>query len=104
MPYSLQQKHIDNPVEVLIEKDGNIDKISVKVENLTSDQCKQVFGKTHIRNMPEQRAWIESQKQSVAIAKVEPEVVPYYISGKKITFRKSCVMTKRELKRILDMI
>jgi hypothetical protein len=101
MPYSLQSKHIDDPIEVLIDKDGGADRLLVKAENLTPDQCRQVFSKTHIRGLSEQRAFIESEKQATAIAKIEPEQTPYYITGGKITFRKSCVMTKRELQQIL---
>jgi hypothetical protein len=101
MPYSLQSKYIDEPIEVLIEKDGGTDRLLVKAENLTTDQCKQVFARTHIRGLSEQKAFVESEKQASAIAKIEPEQTPYYITGGKITFRKSCVMTKRELRQIL---
>ena len=104
MPYSVQEAYIDNPISVTVACNGNADVLLVKAESLTSDQCRQVFAKNHVRDAGEQRAWIESERQKKSIASESPEVLPYSVVGGKVTFRRNCTITKREMKQILSIM
>lgn len=59
LPFSEQQKAYECGVEILTDK-GDI--LKVKTEDLTPILQKQVFAKGHIRDIPAQKAYIESKK------------------------------------------
>ncbi|MFA7184591.1 MAG: hypothetical protein WC082_06860 [Victivallales bacterium] len=59
LPYSEQKTAIEGCVEVLAQ-DGTC--LKVKSENLTFQMIKQVFARNCIRDVPAQKAYIESQK------------------------------------------
>lgn len=98
--YNTQEKYIDSPVEVLIANSQDV--LLVKIDNLTPYQCRQVFCRGHVATLPEQRAWIESEKTKTIDKK--PETLPYSIVGRKITFRRGTVITVAEMKKILGAI
>jgi hypothetical protein len=54
-----QKRALDEPLPVLTA-DGS--ELLVKLENLTPEQVAQVFARDHIRDIPAQKAWIESEK------------------------------------------
>lgn len=64
LPMPDQQKFIEGSIEVLTE---NGETLLIAGQNLTQDQFRQVFNRTHIRSLEEQKAWIESQKTKQAI-------------------------------------
>ena len=59
LPGSTQRKAIEEGVEVLAS-DGS--PLIVKAKNMTADQSRMVFARDHVRDLPEQRAWVESQR------------------------------------------
>lgn len=62
--YREQKLYSENPIELIVLKpDGDTDMLSTGVQNLTPEQCKQVFAKGHIRTQSEQRAWLESERK-----------------------------------------
>ena len=65
LPLPDQQKFIEGSIEVLTE---NGETLLIAGQNLTQDQFRQVFNRTHIRSLEEQKAWIESQKTKQAIS------------------------------------
>lgn len=98
MPYAIQEKYSVEPVPVLISKG---EKLLIDIHNLTPDQTAQVFNGKEIRELPAQRAWIES----LAVAKeVKPKRVdsPYRISsGKLIVMVAGTTFTRKELAKLL---
>lgn len=96
MPYQLQVKHSNEPVQVTV-RDGSV--LLVDVRNLTSDQASQVFAKDRIRTAAEQRALIED-KIAIEPASVERANLPYRIVGKELVVMTACRFTTTDLLRI----
>lgn len=69
LPYSEQKKAIEDSIEVLAQ-DGTC--LKVKSENLTFQMIKQVIARDHIRDIPAQKAYIESQKTIKEIKSKKP--------------------------------
>jgi len=105
MPFSVQEKYLGEPIELLILKDDeSTDKLKVSVHDLTPKQAAQVFDRDCVRSLPAQRAWLENERaRTVAIAKPVPQF-PYRISGRRVTFFEGCTLTAQELARILSQI
>jgi hypothetical protein len=60
-----QSKIIDNGTDLLLPSGETL---LIKASAMTNDQSRQVIASDHIRNLSEQKAWIESQKTKQAIA------------------------------------
>ena len=52
-----QKKAIDQTIPMLL---SNNDTLQVKIDSITNKQAEQLFANDHIRDLSEQRAWIES--------------------------------------------
>jgi hypothetical protein len=63
LPYSEQVRHLDAPVEIIVETDAGPDTMSVQVKHLTRLQAEQIFAKDHVRNLAEQRAWLMDRRE-----------------------------------------
>lgn len=106
LPLSEQTKALDAPIEVLCI---NGDKLKVAIDNLTKQQVDQVMSSSGIRDIPAQKAYIESQKQSLDInKKINPDPVittqkKYFITRGKLHVGKVS-FTKAELLNILQEI
>jgi len=102
LPPLLQTQVIEQGVD-LLSSDGSA--LRVKLESLSLRQCAQVFGPDHVRDLGEQRAWLEQQKGEPAKAVKADE--PYRITNKGLTvFRGSLepiVFTWAQLSRIARM-
>lgn len=70
MPLNTQKMIIDGKMP-LLTTDGS--ELLVRLDNITPEQAKQLFAYDHIRSLPEQRCWIESQRKTPT-ATVQPEV------------------------------
>jgi len=97
LSYSTQERVFAHERFELLTSDG--EKLNVDLLEVTGDQADQLCDGTKIRNISEQRAWLESQKSKNAGD--DAELLPYVISGGKITFRRGVSLTKVELKRLL---
>jgi len=107
-PYREQKLYAENPVKLLVYKDNDTATLIVRIDALTHDQVRQVFAKNHVRDLGEQRAWIESQRKK-AIEKAITETsslqeAAFIIKGKRIIFRKGCELTASELAGLLARI
>jgi len=93
-----QRHYCENPVKVAV---GDGDHICVHVDKLTSDQVKQVFYRGAVRDLPEQRAWIETQKARAARQKlaIEKEAAKGKAKAKKPAAKKSRVWLSGNPKR-----
>lgn len=73
LPMSEQKSAIDQPIALLV---GSGDKLLVKIDAITADQAEQIFARDHIRNLEEQRSWIESKRSRVKIsAKTDAPII-----------------------------
>lgn len=70
LPFSEQKQALENGIEYLTSK-GDV--LKIKTQNLLPEQIAQVMAGNHIRDIAEQRAWIETQKNKNSI---EVEYVP----------------------------
>lgn len=104
MSYSEQEKYHTAPVELIVSSDDGYDVLKVRVDDLTSPQCRQVFAQKIVRDAGAQRAYLESQKREAVLHGKDIEEIPYSVVGGKIKFKQDCVLTKRELKQILQMM
>lgn len=101
MSITEQKQALDNGTEVLLA-DGDV--MLVKYDNMTQEQARQVFAATHIRDIAEQRAWMESERNSRHMA-IPLEASPVYqIRGKKLYVNRRISFTADELRRLLKQL
>jgi len=99
LPYSAQERVFNKERFDLLLLDGQ--KLKVSPLDCTPEQAEQLFDGPIIRDIPAQRAYLETiTRQSKKIPDAEP--LPYVISAGRITFRKGVSMSKAELKRIFE--
>lgn len=60
LPYNVQERILTDDYVVVLTSDGS--NLKVPIDCLTPDQVKQVFDKSGVRDIPAQKAYIESQK------------------------------------------
>lgn len=105
MPYSQQEAYSKAPIPVLVCKNNDeYDTMLIKAENLTPDQCKQVFSDSMVRDIAMQRAWLESEKRNMVINGIATEHLPYVVKGNKVVFRKDVELCKKELNSIIKLL
>lgn len=104
--YREQKQYMNDSVPVAIVRDGDVDVLDVKVDSLTREQCRQVFASHHVRNISEQRAWIETQAQKERerreLEAAEIYETPYHVKGKRVLFRKGAELSRKELVHLLN--
>ena len=78
---SIQEHYVDNPIAVSC---GNGDTIQVYLDKMTSEQARQVFNHGTMRDLPEQRAWIETQRTRAKIKATRPvdPINEIFVKGK----------------------
>jgi hypothetical protein len=103
LPYSEQKRLAENSVELLIAGEKESSSLMVTIENLTADQCRQVFEGNKVRSLAAQRAWLEDrtlkERQKTTIRDTEPA---YTLNKKKVIFNRPCEMTRQQLAKILS--
>ena len=62
LPFELQERFLEEGVPLVLVKDGRVEILKAKVENLMPVQVSQVFDRDHIRTEAEQRLWIEANR------------------------------------------
>ncbi len=96
LPYSQQKRAIEEGIDVLVSNDETL---RVKPENLTAFQVKQVFNGRHIRDVAEQRAYMESLK--VIDHKIKQADFSYSIVKGELVVKAPTRFSKTELVHIL---
>lgn len=106
LPMSDQVRYMEEPVELLVEKDGVYDTLLVLVKDLTAEQAKQVFSADHIRTSGAQRAWMEDAKAHAAMLKHSDEFTePYKIQkDNTVIFTGNVRMSAAQLTEILSKL
>ena len=97
--YDVQVRYCEQPVDLLIDRNGEYDSLKVDVDNLSSDQAKQVFSDGNIRSLPAQRAYLESLTTYGNVRNVH---LDYLIEGKTLVVLNKTKFTKRQLTKILE--
>ena len=97
LPYSEQRSALDTGVELLLNED---DTMLVQVENLTPFQARQAFDGDHIRTLPEQRAWLETERAKQSAP--QPYSEPFSIRRDKVEIHRPVTLTRRDLARMLE--
>lgn len=101
LPLTLQERYLNNPVPLLVITNGATDTLLVDVQNLTKEQCRQVFSHNAVRSEAEQRAWLEGQKTKVALQEPARIAVDYVIRGGSVHIQRPLIMTQQEVARLL---
>lgn len=98
LPYSMQDRVFKRERFPMLTATG--DTLQVDMMEATPEQAEQLCNGSAIRNLSEQKAWLEAQ---AAAQQGEPaEVMPYTVTDGRVTFRRGCVMTRNEMKRLLQ--
>jgi len=97
LPFDLQQKVIDGCMFEFLTADGS--KMMICARDCEDWQAKQMFADDHIRNLPQQKAWIEAEKAKLQSSKVE-HVVPYEIRKKDVLFKERTSLTFEEIRQL----
>lgn len=96
-----QKEYIENPIPVSC---GNGDTILIQLDKMTSEQARQVFNRGAVRDIPEQRAWIETQKTRRQISKPKVDKVnDVYVKGHSL-YVGSLKLSRGELLRYLSQM
>jgi len=102
LPFEVQEKHITQPVPLLVNVENKWEELAVDINNLTTTQAAQVFGTDSVRSPAAQRAWIESRNTAAAAAAASaPQAVPYRIASHKLVVMQPCSFTVKELARLI---
>jgi hypothetical protein len=101
LPFSLQKKHLAEPVPVLIMTANGPDTLNVSVGDLTSRQVKQVFAADCVRDIGAQRAWLAD---NMPRPDTSPDGLPFEVHGKTAIFTRPCKMTRAELLSLADRV
>ena len=101
LTYSEQERLTTESIEVLTA-DGT-DKVLIATKNLTPDQCRQVFTSDDVRDLPAQRAWVESLKRKTQTRVIDAGM-PYHIDRGQVVFDRACTMKASQLLNILAQL
>lgn len=98
LPLSDQSRYLEEPIELLVTKDGDYDVLLVKVEELNPDQARQVFDGNSVRSASAQRAYIENLKTQEAVKQGAKEFANFVVARDgTITFPKGYTGTLEDL-------
>lgn len=97
LPYSVQERIFRGERFKLLTAKG--DTLNVDLMEATAEQVEQICGGGAVKSLGEQRAWLEHQSKTID---VETEPMPYVVFNGKVSFRKGVVLTRNEVKRLLQ--
>jgi hypothetical protein len=104
LPYSEQKRAVSEPLELLVVEGGETTTLKVSAENMTPQQCKQVFG-NQIRGLSAQRAYLEDKKSSIEATGVVRQLHDVYrVRGKKVLILQPCELSARQLANLIAEI
>ena len=97
LPYSTQERVFNRERFDLLTASG--DTLQIDMLEATSDQVKQLCDGSAIRSISAQKAWLEATN-TVTVERAE--TMPYTVRDGKVSFRRGVVLTRQELKRLLQ--
>ena len=103
LPFSLQERYIEEPVPVIVHTEQGTDVLLVKAKDMTKEQANQVFATGRIRTEGEQKAFLVQQESRRAADKKEAVDRPWRIRGHKAIIN-GVEFTRKELYAILSQM
>jgi hypothetical protein len=100
-PVSEQEKYNEKPIDVLIKNNGQYDTIKIYYYNLSTFQRKQVFAKSHVRTVAEQKAYLLSGEAEKAIVHAE-NGKPYHAIKGFLIIKTPCKIPYRDITYLLN--
>jgi len=105
LPMSEQQRLLNGSVELVTMKAGKTDVLSVAVQDLTRQQCRQVFDRNSVRSLGAQRAWLEAQATEQELVNIKAtSQTPWVVRSGRVLFREGCELSRHELAVILAQV
>jgi hypothetical protein len=102
MPYSVQQKYVEEPIPVIVETGAGTDVLLIKAREMTAGQAAQAFASNRLRTEGEQKAWLLDQRQRRAVP--VSNTSPWRIKNGKVEFRAGATLTASELCAIISQL
>lgn len=87
LPYSMQERFIEEPIPLIVHTDGGTDVLLVKAKDLTKDQATQVFSANRLRTEGEQKAYLIQQRSNSV--RTVGDVSPWRLTGDSLIVRTS---------------
>ena len=103
MPFSVQERFLNEPIALIIETDSGTDTLMVDAKNMTRAQSRQVFGKGRIRTEGEQKAWLMDQRSK----KAKPcgtNIPAWTIRAGRVQFNEGATLSAGELATIITQL
>lgn len=100
LPYSLQERYIDEPIPLVVHTENGTDILLVKAREMTKEQANQAFATGRIRTEGEQKAYLIQQESNAAKNVTPPIITPWKIKGAKVEIN-GVLFTRKELAGIL---
>lgn len=105
LSYSEQKRILHESVELMVLDNGNPTTLRVSPENLTPQQCRQVFERGHVRSIGAQRAWLQERRVEDEIqGTLKQGQDTYKIRGKRVVILRPCEFTSRQLANMIAEI
>lgn len=103
MPYSVQERFINESIPLVVETSDGTDVLMVSVKNCTSSQARQIFGKGRIRTEGEQKAWLMDQRAKKA-KPIGSNIPAWTIRGGRVMFSEGATLSAGELATIITQL
>ena len=100
LPYSLQERYIDEPIPLVVHTENGTDVLLVKAREMTKEQANQAFATGRIRTEGEQKAFLIQQESNAAKNVTPTMITPWKIKGAKVEIN-GVTFTRKELAGIL---
>jgi len=103
MPFSVQERFLNEPIPLVVETESGTDVLMVSAKNMTANQARQLFGKGRIRTEGEQKAWLVDQRAKHA-KPVGSNIPAWSIRGGRVVFTEGATLSAGELATIITQL
>jgi hypothetical protein len=105
LPYSLQERFIEEPIALIVHTEQGTDVLLVKAKDLTKEQAAQVFAPNRLRTEGEQKAWMIQQQSNAARSTPSPNTTAAWrIKGGRVEFTAGASLSAGELATIITQL
>jgi len=104
LPFSLQERYIEEPVPLVVHTDEGTDILLVQAKNMTKEQANQVFAPGRIRTEGEQKALLMQQRSNAARPINKDSAPAWTIKSGRVIFREGTSLTAGELATIIAQL
>lgn len=103
MPYSVQERFLNEPIPLVVQTDTGTDILMVSAKNITGNQARQIFGKGRVRTEGEQKAWLMDQRAKKA-KPVGTNIPAWTIRSGRVFFNEGATLSAGELATIITQL